>query len=106
MIIVSGASGFIGRRLASRLVAERPDADVRCLVKAEDDAFGQRGVEVLRSSGIQPVPTELVSGSGLAGLRSPDLVFHLAANSHTWERNHDCNDVGTENLVRALQPLG
>jgi hypothetical protein len=33
-------------------------------------------------------------------------VFHLAANTHTWERNHDCNDLGTENLLRALQPLG
>lgn len=106
MIIVSGASGFIGRRLAARLVAEQPEADVRCLVKAEDDAFGQRGAEHLRSFGIQPIPTELVSGRGLAGLRSPDLLFHLAANTHTWESNHDCNDVGTERLIRALQPLG
>src|SRR5204863_574726 len=68
--------------------------------------FGQRGEKFLRSLGIQPLPTELVSGLGLSGLRSPDVLFHLASNTHTWERNHDCNDIGTENLIRALQGLG
>ncbi len=36
----------------------------------------------------------------------PDILFHLANNTHTWERNHDCNDIGTESLISALQPLG
>src|SRR5438477_11201762 len=106
MIIISGASGFIGRRVAARLIAERPAAELRCLVKANDDAFGQLGMEFLRSLEIQPVPTELLSGLGLSGLRSPDVLFHLASNTHTWERNHACNDIGTKNLIRALQPVG
>jgi len=29
MIVISGASGFIGRRLAARLIAERPATELR-----------------------------------------------------------------------------
>src|SRR3989442_1522538 len=106
MIIISGASGFIGRRLAARVIAEWPQTGLSCLVKTNDDAFGQGGTEFLRSLEIRPVPIELVTGRGLEGLPRPDILFHLASNTHTWERNHDCNDIGTQNLIRAVQPLG
>jgi len=33
-------------------------------------------------------------------------LYHLAANTHTWERDHGCNDLGTRNLLKALCPLG
>jgi len=106
MIVVSGASGFIGRRLAARLAIERPAADLRCLVRASDDTFCQAGSAFLRSQSIKCTPIELISARGLEGLQSPDVVFHLAANTHTWEGDHGCNDAGTLNLLRALGPLG
>lgn len=105
-IIISGASGFIGRRLAARLRLQHPHARMRCLVKSKEDTFGREGVDFLRSQSIQPIPTELAAGHGLKGLEAPNLVFHLAANTHTWEPNHDCNDLGTRNLLNALKPLG
>jgi nucleoside-diphosphate-sugar epimerase len=106
MILISGASGFIGRRLAVRLAAERPAEDLRCLVGAREDAFCQTGTSFLRSRSLQPIPAELENCRGLEGLQSPGLVFHLAANTHTWESDHRCNDEGTQNLLRALAPLG
>src|SRR5579863_6575768 len=106
MIILSGASGFIGRRLAVGLSSGRPPSDLRCLVRVRDDSFGENGSAFLKSLSISPVPTELMTGQGLEELRSPDLLFHLAANTHTWERDQGCNDLGTENLLRALGPLG
>jgi nucleoside-diphosphate-sugar epimerase len=105
-LIISGASGFIGRRLATRLKSSRPSTDLHCLVKKGEDDFGRSGVECLLSRSMLPVPTDLVHGTGLEHLPKPDVLFHLAANTHTWERDHGCNDLGTENLLRALGPLG
>ncbi len=52
------------------------------------------------------IPTDLREQSGIGPLPKPNLLFHLAGNTHTWERNHECNDLGTENLIRTLEPLG
>lgn len=106
MIIISGASGFIGRRLAAQLRGQQPGTDLRCLAKENDDAFGQSGVRHLKSNSVIPILSDLVTGRGLSGLRSPEIIFHLAANTHTWEPDQRCNDIGTENLIRAVSPLG
>jgi UDP-glucose 4-epimerase len=105
IVIVSGASGFIGRRLAARIRVKRPELQLRCLVKSGEDPFDRTGIEFLRSRSLQPIPSDLTRGSGLELLPKPDLLFHLAANTHTWERDHGCNDLGTQNLLRALGPL-
>lgn len=105
-IIVTGASGFIGRRLAARLQTVQPGSELLCLVKDKEDAFGGSGVEFLLSRSVRPVEVDIVCGSGLQGLPRPGVVFHLAANTHTWEGDHGCNDVGTRNLFRALGLLG
>ena len=39
-------------------------------------------------------------------MRSLRLIFHLAANIHADELDHTANDIGTQNLVRSLEPLG
>jgi UDP-glucose 4-epimerase len=105
-IVLSGASGFIGRRLACRLRSNRPDAYLCCLVKSEEDAFGRNGVESLRKQSIWTLRTDLAAQVGTEGLPTPNLLFHLAANTHTWEGDHSCNDVGTKNLIRGLGKLG
>ena len=53
------------------------------------------------------VVTNLVTGLRLYKLvRSPRLIFHLAANIHADELAYTVNDIGTQNLVRSLEPLG
>src|SRR2546428_14105651 len=106
MIVISGASGFVGRRLAVRLKTEWPAAELKCLVKLDDDNFCANGNELLLSHEIRPVCADLITGHGLDRLQGPEILFHLAANTHTWEKDQRCNDVGTENLLRAVEPLG
>ncbi|OLF14425.1 hypothetical protein BLA60_04710 [Actinophytocola xinjiangensis] len=51
-VLVTGATGFLGRVLVAELLAHR-DLTVHCLVLAEDDTSGQRSVEeALRAAGL------------------------------------------------------
>src|SRR5271166_4230054 len=77
-VTLSGASGFIGRRLAAKIAPKR-QAGLCCLVKKDEDAFGQTGVDYLLSRSIPLIPTDITRGTGLRGLPKPDILFHLAA---------------------------
>src|SRR2546430_5658161 len=93
-ICLSGASGFIGRRLAPKLLDSFPTARIECLTGLGDSDFERAGKDVLRVSGIPFRETDLVTGKGLEGLvQSPAILFHLAASTSTWHPDHRCNDV-------------
>ena len=105
-VVVSGASGFIGRRLALRLAVSHHPGALQFLVGANDDAFCRSGTELLNRHRIQTLPVDLLRPTSLEKMRPPALLFHLAANTHTWEVDHSCNDLGTQNLLRAFKVLG
>ena len=101
--MLTGASGFIGRRLAARLAGD-PRGTLN-LVHAGGSAYERAGQDWLRARGIPFRAVDLVSGRGLDGLpRSPSIVFHLAASTDTATTDHRCNDLGTRNLIEALGP--
>lgn len=104
--LVTGASGFIGRRLAARLDDMDSSCDLQCLVKNVESGFCQSGLDILASRQIRVTRVDLVSGAGLSELIRPSVLFHLAGNTHTWEQDHSCNDRGTENVLSAVGPLG
>lgn len=96
MVLVTGATGFIGSHLAERLAAL--GARVRCLVRrtsrtdrlprAAELAFG-----------------ELATGDGLArAVQGMALVFHVAGvtKALSEETYHTGNVSATQNLLRAL----
>ena len=86
MILITGASGFIGKKLLPLIKKEYPKKDVFILDKKRHD---------------------LVSGSGLGKVpKNPNLVFHLAAATDTSKRDQRCNDLGTGNLLSALSEIG
>jgi nucleoside-diphosphate-sugar epimerase len=94
MILVTGATGFIGRRLVRRLLESR--AELVCLVRD--------GEEI---PGVRCLPVDLRTGRGLtAAPRSPELVYHLASDIDTGHRDHRIDDLGTQLLYQAIGPLG
>jgi nucleoside-diphosphate-sugar epimerase len=103
-VLVTGATGFIGRHMVERLVAGRDH--VRALVRAETDAawLDALGVDVVRGD----------IGDARAVERSTEkcqVVFHLAAKTESLGplSRHDvqpANVHGTENVVRAALRAG
>jgi len=106
MIIVTGATGFIGTRVAARLIEQYPKTEIVCLIRDVTNGFEKRGRQVLAKLNLKTIEGDLITGKGLDRLpRSPELVINLAANTDTEDRDHSCNDVGLQNLFKAIQPL-
>ena len=108
MILFTGATGFIGRRLLKLLTANYPSQEIICLVHdSANPAIEANGLELLRSYKITALPVDLLTGKGLEKIpKRPDVVFHLASGTDTSEREHRINDIGTKNLLEAVGPLG
>lgn len=100
-ILVTGATGKVGCRLAKRLAA-RGD-EIRALVR--DPA---RAAE-LGSSGIELARGDLLDQASLASaVRGVDAVIHCAAffRGATPEEAHAVNDIGTQHLAHAARDAG
>ena len=99
-VLVTGASGFIGRRLCEALSAE-----------------GHEAVALVRREGSEPTGSRAVRGdlsdeaalTALLAAERPDCVVHLAAEiaSQRSERLvREVNVAGTERLIAACTALG
>jgi dihydroflavonol-4-reductase len=94
MILVTGATGFIGTHLVARLAAL--GRSVRCLVRRK----------VALPDGVEAVYADLAAGSGLDdALRGVNTVIHLAGVTKALSAAdyYKGNARATENLLRALQ---
>lgn len=98
---VTGGSGFIGLRLAERLVAR--GKRVKCLVRATSkrDALRRLGVEFVEG-GLDDYE------SLLRGVDGCDRVFHLAGLTRELRSGefHRVNCEGTRNVARACSEVG
>jgi nucleoside-diphosphate-sugar epimerase len=106
-ILVTGGTGFIGRRLMKRLVRTHGPDEITCLIyNKEDNEVERTGRAALKELGIRTIPVDLVTGEGLELVpKLPDAVLHLASNTDTGSSDHRVNDVGTKNLLNAISPL-
>jgi dihydroflavonol-4-reductase len=95
MILITGATGFIGTRLAARLAAE--GHAIRCLVRNPSKAAGL-------PKSIQVVQGDLRAGDGLdRAVDDADLIYHLAGVTKALSGGdyYAGNVVGTQNLLQA-----
>jgi len=86
MILITGASGFIGKKLLALVKTEYPGQKIFILDEKKHN---------------------LVTGKGLSKVpKNPQLVFHLAAATDTSKRDQRCNDLGMKNLLLAIPGIG
>lgn len=99
-VLLTGASGFLGRRLGAALVARGDDVIGACVE--------QQGI----AAGVTFEHLDVRDGARVAEVvtaADPEVVFHLAALSHvgeSWRRIPDyfsINLVGTEHVVAAAR---
>jgi nucleoside-diphosphate-sugar epimerase len=97
LCLITGASGFIGGRLARRLVAE--GRSVRCLVRPSSDTSRLEQLDVELAVG------DLTSADSLAGaVEGCGCVFHCGALVSDWATREEivgANVQGTRNLLEA-----
>jgi UDP-N-acetyl-alpha-D-quinovosamine dehydrogenase len=106
-ILVTGGTGFIGRRLMHHLI-ERFGADaIACLVYTSNKPLEDEAAAFFESAGVRILHGDLTHTPVSATPAPPvDLVFHLGANidTDTPEHDHRVNDQGTANLLAWLGP--
>ena len=97
--LVTGASGFIGSRLLSTLLAD--GVATRVLVRHGLKPAGDRVAAYGVSLGDVTLPETLPQAVG-----GCDVVYHLAAGGGPLDEARAVNVVGTENLIRAAAQAG
>jgi nucleoside-diphosphate-sugar epimerase len=101
--LITGGTGFVGRHLVRRLVAQ--DVDCRLLVRPESDlaSLVDLNLDIVRGDVTEPASLRRVA-------RGIDVVYHLAAEGHVTARSeeayarfHRVNVEGTRNLAQACR---
>ena len=106
MVLVTGGSGFIGRRLMPQLIERFGAGTITLLAHTQSKPLEAEAIDRFRAAGVAIVTGDLTQRPISAASPPPhvDLVFHLGANidTDTPEEEHRVNDLGTANLLEWL----
>ena len=94
IILVTGASGFIGMELIKKLLAE--GHKIIGLVRKNINIFNSKSYENL-------LVNDISQGVSISHIQKIDIVIHLAAKTHSQNNNYKdyykTNVLGTENII-------
>src|SRR5262249_5585871 len=106
--LVTGGTGFIGRRLMAHLIERHGAAAATCLVKPSAKPAEASAAAEFARLGVRIIPGD-PDRTPVSATPPPevDVVFHLAANidTDTPESEHRVNDLGTGRLLDWLAPV-
>jgi nucleoside-diphosphate-sugar epimerase len=106
--LVTGATGFIGRRVVRQLLSDVGPQSLICLVKPPATPLEAAALESFRTSGVRLIEGDLMNAA-VAESAPPnvDVVLHLAANIDTnaCELDLRVNHLGTTHLLDWLRPV-
>lgn len=101
-VLVTGGTGFIGRRLMPQLIERFGAPAITCLVHSSGKPQEDEAAASYATQGVNIIHGDLTH-SPVADVPCPpvQLVFHLGANidTDTPESEHRVNDLGTRNLL-------
>lgn len=102
-ILVTGATGFIGRQLT--LALAQKGFDVKALCRNTAHPY------LLKHKNIEPVKGDILDAAGLLNaMQGCSQVYHTAALAKMWSRNpddfHTTNVTGTHNVLEAAANAG
>lgn len=104
MIVITGATGFVGKRLIKLAVNQYGKKNLLCLIKDIPGSLENEGRKLLKKMGLETKYVNLVTGKGLKDLpKHPEIIINLAATTNTAVPDHRCNDVGVQNLLNAFE---
>jgi nucleoside-diphosphate-sugar epimerase len=105
-IIVTGATGFVGRVLVKKLAKLYPRKKILCLVYSKDNNLEISGRKILDDLKVKYIKVDLTKKINTKSLpKKPKLIIHLAAETDTAKRDHKINSYGTKNLFNTFKNI-
>ena len=105
-ILVTGATGFVGKVLIKKLVKKFGNKKILCLVYDQNSPLELEGRSLLDKLGVSYTHVDLTDSRTIPKLeKQPQLVIHLAAETDTSKRNHLVNYIGVKNLYDSLKSI-
>jgi nucleoside-diphosphate-sugar epimerase len=99
-VLVTGATGFIGSRLVTRLVKHGEQVNILCRETSDISLFSGLNIRIHHGDILDDQSIE-------AAMTGCDRVYHLAAIAKNWAPNADIyyrnNVLGTENILKAAR---
>lgn len=104
-VLVTGSTGFIGRRLVGRLVSQFGPRAITCLSNRPSTTLQANALQTQRGLGVRMIDVDLIDEPpSYEPAPDVDLVFHLAANIDpaATDAALTVNHIGTRHLLQWL----